>query len=610
MQVRAFKGYTEAADISSVPLEFLTYPSKNVMVYKGKVMTRLGLVNDGIAPTGDYPIHSEFVWKDCIGGRRFIRVFGQTVQVKVGNNWHTIFDALDAGVSRVFFASWTDGNGAVIKKRLFFCDGSDNLYMWSGFVGTVESVAGGGTQLTVVADKTTLALMGADAGDVTAQTVNVYDMASGAISAQEEETYSNDPTAGLVITLASAPSFGPAAGDIVIAKPIAYANAIASGTNIDVITSYQNHLVAASYDRVDMHFSHRETFTLAAGLNFTQPAAGSRTALTAIHLYLDAPFMAMMGKKNVLWVSDADDWYKVTKTVEQNAYDLWTDVEKFENGELKGALPMAVAKHKGDIIYMSQDGRIQRITTIDLIGKDDILLLSDDVQAMLDRYDHTDVRLYYIERGIYIIFPTEGILVILDTSENQWFFQPPQEIPIRCMSIHEGIKYGHHNARNETYILFSGRDDLGSARAQSVIALGYQRNAKDFIYKKTGILGMDCRLTDSTEVVWEREYEEESAKGKGSDTFLGKDLKKFTGASDGSWAANPYASVPFGGEDISQDLMRAFVFTNDGNSLDGFFEQRPILTIGGLNSEFHLLGLSWEELTCSRKIGSELFIAK
>ena len=140
------------------------------------------------------------------------------------------------------------------------------------------------------------------------------------------------------------------------------------------------------------------------------------------------------------------------KPVEQNAYDLWVDVEKLETGEQKGALPMAVAKHKGDIIYVGQDKTIQRITTLEITGIDDIQLVSDNIEGFMQRIDVTDIRLYYIERAIYFIFPEDNTLLILDLVEG--YFQPPQIFPIQCMSLIDGVKYGHHSARDETYKLF------------------------------------------------------------------------------------------------------------------------------------------------------------
>ena len=606
MVTENFRGYREGADLSKIPAEFLAYPSRNVLVTKGKVVTRGGLENDGTASTGDFPTHSEVLWKDAAGGSRFLRVWGQTVQVKHGDVWFTIFTALDSGVARVIFDTWVDSNGTVIKKRLVFCDGSTSLYTWNGFVGTVASYAP--TTLTFVADKANLGLMGTDDGSGTTQTVMLYSLdGNGDVDATDTGTYTTNPNAGLTIALTGAPAFTPVAGDIVIAKPVTFTNAISSTFPIDAIVSYKNHIVAANYDSVETRWSHVQTYALASGFDFTQPVAASRTALTPVIVYLTGNFTAMAVRKNVLWVSDANRWYKMTKTEEINAYDLWVDVEYRDPGERKGALPMALASHKDDLIYLAQDATLQRITTLDVLEKDDFQLLSDDVEGMFQRFDLDDVRLYYYGRGIFFILPTEGVMLILDTAEQEWYFQPPQDIPIQCMTEVGGVKYGHHNARNETYELFTGRQDLDAARAEAVIATGYQHDGHHFRFKKHSNIGMDCRMTNSTNVLWERMFEEDGAKATGSSSFVGSDHPSFNGDVDASWATSPYGSYPHGGDDSANDVYRHFVFAKD--RVDGYFETRPIITISGDESEFHLLAIWAEDVPSARKISDDLFIA-
>lgn len=604
-----WQGYKESADPTKIGPESLTYPSHDVLISKRTVFTRGGMVNDGTPVSGDFPIHSEFVWKDSPGGVRPMRVFGQTLQVKHDGVWITIFTGLDSGVERVFFCSWTDINTTVIKKRLVFCDGSRNLYSWNGFIGTVASYAA--PTVTFVADKANLGLMGADAGNVQTRTVTVMSLDTGGfVDASEDRTYNTNPTAGLTITLdAPVGGFTPVAGDIVVSKPDTFAAALPNNRFIDVVFNFKNHVVAACYDTGELLFSHVVTYDLAGGFDFVQPVVGSRTAVTPILLQLDGNFMGMEGKQDLLWVSDADDWYKLTKSTEINAYGLWVDVQKFETGERKGCLPMAVAKHKGDIIYMAQDKTLNRITTLDIIGKDDILLLSDEVEAMFKRLNSTDLRLKYIDRGIYITYPRANTLVILDTAEQTWFFQPPQTLPITCISVIDGDLYGHHNSRNETYELFSGRNDLGAERAQAVIATPLLHDGSSFGYKRHSVFGINCRLNDTAEVLGERFFEENGNKAASTYSFVGADIKTYASDDDDSWATSPYASAGWGGADmVVADLKRAFVF--DKERQDGYFDLQVTLTISGEESEFRLLGIYFNETASSRQIDRALFVPR
>ena len=604
MVVENFKGYIEGTDITKIPLENLTYPSKNVIVSNGTITTRGGLENDGVAATVQQAIHSEFVWKDAIGGLRPIRVHGTSVQVKYNDKWYTIYSALDSATVRCFFATWVDNNGSIVKKRLVISDGSPHLYVWNGAIAVVESYA---TDVINIAGTNTLQQEGFDAGDVTAQTVIVYSLdGSGDVDDTDEYTYSNNPSSGQDITLDSTPSPVPVAGDVVIAKPVKFSNVIATTYDIDVVYSYKNHIVVANYNSPSMYFSNIETYVLATGFDFVMPVSASRTALTAIFMRLDANFTAMVARKNVLWISDADDWYKVSKGFEVNAYGLWVDVEKFETGENKGALPMAVAKYKGDIIYVAQDSTMQRVTSNEVLGLDEIRLISDDVEGLLERVDLTDVRVYYVERAIYLICPADNTMIILDLVEG--FFQPPQIMPINCMSVISGVKYGHHSAQNETFLLFSGRNDLDTP-IEAKIAFGLNHGDHPLRYKMHTMIGLSTRLTVDTKALVYQEFEEEGAKTKTNFEIDGSTVKTYKIDDDVSWATHPYAERSWAGADMEvAELRRAMVFSKfDAVS---YFDFRPIITISGTDNEFHLLAWWIDQQASPRKVGNDLFIAK
>lgn len=600
MIAQDFKGYMESADVTKIPIQNLVYPSKNVIVSKGKITTRGGLENDGVVATTNEAIHSEFVWKDALSGSIPIRVHGNTLQVKYNSLWYTIFTGLDADTARVFFATWVDNNTSVVKKRLFFCDGSTNLYQWNGAIAEVASA----TSSSVVLDTTKTCLqLGFDAGDVTAQTILHF--IGSAVTANSEESQTNDPTAQ---TLSISGTFNttPVAGDVIITKPTTVANAISSGYNIDVVYSFKNHLIAANYDSVQIYFSHIETYVLATGLDFVQPVSASRTALTPILLVLDGNFTAMAARKNTLWVSDADDWYKVTKSVEQNAYGLWVDVDKFETGERKGALPMAVAKYKNDLIYVAQDNTVQRVQTIEVLGTDEIRTISDEVEDLFNRVDLTDIRIYYLERAIYFICPNDSTMIILDMIEG--YYQPPQIIPINCMSVIGGVKYGHHNAEDSTYVLFTGRDDLDTP-IEAKIAFGYHSGQHKFRYKQHTIFGISGRLTGDTEVSVDVYFEENGAKTQRNFAFNGTDQKTYAVDDDVSWGTHPYAERSWGGADMEvSELRRIMVF--DKFAAVSYFDMRPIFTISGADNEFHLLAWWVDETQAPRTIGNDLFISK
>jgi len=298
------------------------------------------------------------------------------------------------------------------------------------------------------------------------------------------------------------------------------------------------------------------------------------------------------------------------KTTSQNEYNLWVDVTKFETGERKGALKMAVADYKGDLIYVAQDSTIQRVETIEVLGEDRIRTISDDIEALLERTTLTDVRVYYLERAIYIISPDDGLMIILDMLEN--WFQPPQYMPISCMSVIDGVKYGHHDSENSTFTLFSGRDDLG-ASIENKIAFGYQQGQgatrHPFRYKQYDIFGVSCRINTDTVDEIEKQWEENGAKSTATFEIDGGEIVTYDIDDDVSWATHPYAQRSWGGVDMDATMLkRAMVF--DKNKAISYFEHRPVFTILGDNNEFHLLGWWINERPSERTIGNNLFISK
>lgn len=612
------KGYLESRDITKIPPTNLAYPSKNVFAFKGKVVTRRGLVDDGGTTTVvQEPIHSEYVWKDAKGGVRPLRVHGTTLEVKYDGRWYRLFTGLDADTTRVYFTTWLDNNGAVIKKRLCFSDGSTNLYQWNGAIGVVESA----TTDTVVfpsADGTCLQ-QGFDDGSSTNQSIMHF--IGTATVANSTETQDNNPTAQ---TLEISGTFNttPIAGDIIIASVVTHANDVASGVETDVVYTYRNAIISANYDSPSMYWSHISDYSLTTGWNFAQPAdPADRTALTAVFVQLDANFTGMIARRGVLWVSDKDDWYKQTKGLEVNPYGLWVNTEKFETGEQKGCLPMAVAIYKGDIVYFSQEGTLQRVVTNEITGNDELFLLSDEVEGLFDRLTHTDVRIYYLTRAIYLIFPANSTLVMLDMIEG--YFQPPQIVPMNCMSVIDGIKYGHSNTQNTTYKLFSGLQDLGVDK-ESIISFGYMSGddlprASLFDPASHTVIGVSSRLNFGTEVEVEMLYNEAGSTLNPSFSFGGNDGKTYyIVTDDNSWGTNPYGSRSLGAlegdevdppeEDEELQLKRAMRYSK--LKPEAWFNWRPILTITGASAEFHLLGLFIDASLSENGVPNGLFVDK
>lgn len=595
-----YRGYKEGEDIAKLPADFLGYPSKNVLCYKGVVKTRKGIKNDGTVHTANSKVHSEYVWKSAPGGAKPLRVFGTTLQVKWGGIWITLFTGLDASTTRVRFAPWVDINGSIIKSRLFMVDGSANVYEWNGSIATVASIS---VATITISESATLLALGFDDGSGTPKDVRLVRLSGGAVAGIEAYQH-NDTCADSALTLTSTPSPTPVAGDLVMSSVIT--RSLLTTFTKDDIYLYKNQLHVANFDGGRVYYSHATTYPL----TYTIP--GTKTAITADLMDLEGNFTAMIARKNgVLWISTTDDWYKITKTDTVNTYGYWTDIEKFEQGERMGALPLAVAVQKGDIIFLGQDKYLYRITTLEITGLDDIRLASDDIEGLLLRLDATDARIYYHQRYIFVIYPAEGVTVMLDIVTGT--FQPPQTLPMSCMSVIAGVRYGHSNARNETFELFTGRNDLGT-KIEAFIAPGYSQGEHEFRHKKHTLFGMHGRATVTTEVTVDHYYEEAGAKGSNQMTFTVGDIKLYEVSDDVSFAAQSLATRSFAGvsdEDnpaFDNDLKGFFIF--DKYQAISWFNYRPVFTITGEEVEFHFLGWYIDDHLSETKIPADLFISR
>lgn len=599
MTIEGYKGYREGQDILQIPADYLTYPSKNCIVYKGKIVSRLGIKNDGTPHTVSSKVHSEYVWKKAPGGAKALRVWGTTIQVKWNGIWITIYDGLDANTTRLRFTSWIDTNGSIIKSRLFMVDGSENVYEWNGAIATIAAIQGGdAADLVRISDTKTLLQLGFDPGNVTTRNAKIVSLdVNGVPDNITEYAYTDTLSLNNRLTLGSNPSPVQAVGDLLIASVIKHTTVLA-GVLKDEIYTFKNQLYVGNLESGRIQYSDAIDY-----LDFTPPVTA--TAVTPGLLDLDGNLTAMIERKGVLWISTVDDWYKVTKAIEENAYGYWTTVEKFEAAESVGAKPFAVAIQKGDVVFMAQDKRLRRIITLEVLGIDDIELISDQIDGLLDRMTLEDVRVYYHQRYIFVISGTEGITLMLDVVAGE--YMPPQYIGMSCMSIIDGVRYGHSNSRNETFNLFFGRNDLGG-EIEIVIAPGFTHSKDNFMLKKHDKFGLHARATLNSAVGIDYQYEEFGANVTKPAQFDVANIKVYEVPTDVSFGANPFGAYSFIGVDDDPDNSLKGFFIFDQQQMVSWFDFRPVFTITGEDVEFHLLAWTINDEPSDDNIPQDLFI--
>lgn len=615
MLFNKFLGYKEGAAIESIPPQYLTYPSKNCLIYKGVVQTRGGTTNDGTAASGSSGVIGEFVWTDAKSGRQPLKAIPGALQLKLYERWVTIYSSISASATRVRFATWVDGNGTVIKKRCFFVDGGKSIHEWNGAVGVVGSYNAGANTATLDSAATTALLRGFDAGNVTPQTAIVVRFdTDGNVLGTEEKTYTND-CAGNTIVFSGALTNAPQAGDVIVAKPIENSSVL---TTVDKDEIYcfpvTNHLTVENLSSGEIYGSASDT-----KLDFVVPAAGSRTAASAFFLTLPGNFTAVVSRSKgnsesqpeTIWFSTEDGWYKVTPLPQASTITgHWFEIQALDLPPRSGALPFMSANFKGDIVFLSQDKRLQRIQSLELVGRDELALLSDEVEGLLSRLDFDGGNMYYDTRYIWITAPAETHVLLLDMigdPERQidHFWNPPQVVPVSHISVIDGVRYGHSSVANETFTLFDGADDLGVDIA-ATIALGTNASPETFLkYLAHEALGFSGKKSTTTKATVSQYFEKDGSKA--TDTFTLEDIKTYSVGDDNSYASVPWASRGFA--DFASDTLKRF-FAFAKNPAISYFEHRLILEITGEAVSFHLHAVDVAVTTSEEGIGDDLFISR
>lgn len=151
-------GYRNKEDVSNLPPNVLVVGSQNVVTSAADVVSnREGYVLDGAAGTqNDYGTDSNYDFQNRLGSIRNLRKWGTNLEVRYVNpetdavSWINIIATLQAANVANFTDFWDQL--VELKKYCLFVNGDNNIYQWTGGVGSYASstAAVAGTLATVV----------------------------------------------------------------------------------------------------------------------------------------------------------------------------------------------------------------------------------------------------------------------------------------------------------------------------------------------------------------------------------------------------------------------------------------------------------------------------
>lgn len=159
---RPFLGYLSSIDKTNIDPRALVRGSKNVYKnLKGNIQNRCGLLRRGIADATVAAVISSFEWQTSFGLTRVIRAADGKLQVEYetasGFNWYDITTGLASDEQLFSFAPWY--SESLAKDQLIMVNGKQEIDMWSGGVGVLESAT---ANTITLADTTNVQRLGFD----------------------------------------------------------------------------------------------------------------------------------------------------------------------------------------------------------------------------------------------------------------------------------------------------------------------------------------------------------------------------------------------------------------------------------------------------------------
>ena len=447
-------GYETAPDETNVRRPILVTGSQNVLIdsRSSKVKTRSGYTRLGAGNASLTPVRNALTWLTSTGTELPLRFYDDEWEVYLGTIDTTAINAWTRFVASMSTteiprgALWFDTTENI--DLLAADQGDANLYEWNGAEAVVSSITGttitkGGTntfaqnRFYTTRNKTVVCV----------RTVTEY-VYTGGESTTTLTGIAN--TTGLI------------AGDILMQKVVTQTNKPAASRNNHTIFAFENQIIVGSEDDAEAYISKNSSFT---DFTYSSPRISGEGAL----LTLDAPVKSFGILGSFLVVScGRGSWFQTN--YEQIAVGTTLaetlKVKKLNTGVDQGAQNQESTVQLGNaIIFLSHEPAVRMISNPDELQGLDPRTLSNPIKPDFDAEDFTNACATWFKNAYYLSAPNNSRLYILEFIEDadgklKRFWDPPQILSVRAMSVIDESLHGHSNSVPETYKLFDGTSDL------------------------------------------------------------------------------------------------------------------------------------------------------
>lgn len=447
-------GYLSAPDPTTIGA-YLVASSQNVLIDRQKKFgNRAGYSLLGALNTALTPVLQQYTWNSNTNLQLPVRFYDDELEVWLGtvdgveiNAWTRVKNSITA--TGIHFTTWWDTTEKL--DLLLFVIGDATMSEWGGGVAVVDSITG-----TTITKKSTTTF--AQNRFYTTRNKVVTCVRTGT-----EYTYTGGETTTTLTGIAD--TTGLIDGDILIQKVIVQTDHPIAGYKNTTIFTFQNQVFVGNTESNDYYYSKNSSYHDFA---YSAPRIAGEGGMGT----LDAPIMAygVLGGKVVIF-SGRDDRYVGTFddiTIGTTLSEQF-NVTKY-TGTNQGAQSQDVVVSIGDALaYLSYEPALYILESVDALKDPTPKPYSNPIKPDFDNATNWDnAQLNWANSRLHLSCPTDSKLFLLEFMETAAkdgtpmtipYWQPPQILPVRAMSIIGGFLHFSSNAVPETYKMFDELSD-------------------------------------------------------------------------------------------------------------------------------------------------------
>lgn len=445
--------YVTAEDATNTSEKYLTTGSKNVLIDRQrKVVTAGGFTRLGAASSTLTPIRSAATWNTSSGSELPLRMYDDELEVYLGtidetviNAWTRVKDAWST-TEIMRFAVWWDTTENI--DLLLFVQGDDNIYEWNGAVAVVSSVTG--TTIT-------------KAGTTTFAQSRFYttrDKTIVCVRTGTEYTYTGGESSVTLTGIAD--TTGIIAGDILVQKIVTATDKPAANRTNHTIWVHENQVCLGSEDDKEGFISQNDDYD---DFTYSSPRTAGQGGLLTLSDTIRA--FGSLSQKLVIFAGRSSIFTAEYREIAVGSTLAETlQVKKLKTGVDQSAVNQECVTPVGNsLAYISFENALRMLDQPEDIEGPQLKTLSNPIKPDFDAEVFTVACQIWYKNALYISTPSSSKLYVLEFIEDadgklRRHWQPPQEKPVRALSIIGGLLHGHSNSVPETYILFNGLSNV------------------------------------------------------------------------------------------------------------------------------------------------------